>query len=161
MLEQCLALTLTALALFTLANLFPLLNLRLGGREEALTLIEGALTFLDQGHWGLAGLVFFTSLLFPLLRLLGLAYVLLPLWRGRIPPRLGPVFRWTQAFSPWSMAEIFLLGGLVAAVKLGDMAAIIPGTAAYAFIGMIFINAWIGFKLEPRMIWDRAPMHVA
>lgn len=158
MLEQALALSVTGLILFILANLFPLLALELSGRHEELTLIQGTLVFVDQGQWMLAVLVFLTSLLFPLLRLLGLLYVLLPLHLRRSPPLLGPMFRLTQAFSPWSMAEIFLLGALVAAVKLGDMASILPGAAAYAFAGLILTSAWIGFKLEPQLIWDRVPV---
>lgn len=153
--EQGLALTLAALVLFAIATSLPLLSLKMSGQIQETSLLDGVRSFIDRGDWGLALLVFLTSLLFPLLRLLGLLYVLFPLWLGRSLPGLGRVFRLTFGFTPWSMLEIYLLGALVAVVKLGEMATIVPGLAAYAFVGLILASAWAAYTLEPKLVWDR------
>ncbi len=154
--ETALALTLSALLLFVLTNLLPLLALKMGGRIQETSLASGVFVFIDRREWLLAGLVFLTSLLFPLLRIAGLLAVLIPLRFNLHAPWLGKVFRLTNATSPWSMLEIFLLGGLVAAVKLQDMATVVPGIAAYSFAGLILTMSWAVYALEPRLIWERA-----
>jgi paraquat-inducible protein A len=52
--------------------------------------------------------------------------------------------------------EIFLLGILVAFVKLAGMAEIVPGVALWAFGCLVVTLAWSSAKLEPRVVWDRA-----
>jgi len=150
-----LALNLAALWLLLLVNLFPLLELRMGGQVQETTLWRSMLTFYDQGDWLLGTLVLGTSLVVPLARLLGMVYVLSAVQFGLNLPRLGRIFRGARALAPWGMLEIYLLGALVAAVKLGDQAILVPGVAAFAFIGMILTLAWAAMALEPMAVWER------
>jgi paraquat-inducible protein A len=53
------------------------------------------------------------------------------------------------------MVEIFMIGIIVAGVKLQKMAALEPGLGAWAFILLIFVMAAIGTSLEPRVLWER------
>ena len=57
---------------------------------------------------------------------------------GRQPVAFASALRLAQAVIPWSMLEIFLLGVLVAAVKLAEQATIVAGPAAWALGG-----AWV------------------
>jgi hypothetical protein len=115
-----LALTLTACLLFLVANAFPLVTFELAGRSQSGELISGVLGLYAEGYWELAGLVLFTSILAPLLYLLGLLYVLLPLSLGRRPWGLAPLFRAIETVTPWAMLEVYMFGILVALIKLGD-----------------------------------------
>ena len=54
------------------------------------------------------------------------------------------------------MTEIFLLGGLVTFVKLGDMATMVPEVGFWTFCGFILAAAAAGATLDPGMIWDAA-----
>ena len=56
---------------------------------------------------------------------------------------------------PWTMVEIFLLGILVAFVKLAGMAEIVPGVALWAFGFLIITLSWATSSLEPHVIWRR------
>jgi paraquat-inducible protein A len=57
------------------------------------------------------------------------------------------------------MMEVFMLGILVAIVKLSKMATIIPGTALYAFMILIFVLAASAASLDPHIVWNRLEHH--
>jgi paraquat-inducible protein A len=68
---------------------------------------------------------------------------------------LAPVFRFQQSLGPWGMMEVFMLGILVAVVKLVDMAQIIPGLALWSFALLIFMLAGAAAALDPEIVWER------
>ena len=99
-LDRTLMLIVTAFILFILANTFPFMTLKIGDREQGSTLISGAIAFHESGMWGLPFLVFLTSILVPGVKILGMLYLLLPLKFGRVPWKLGWVFRWLHTLTP-------------------------------------------------------------
>ena len=154
-LDRVLALTATGLILFVVANVYPFLTFRLETQKQETTLITGIAELYNQGMWTVAGVVFVTSILVPLLELIGTLYLLLPLKFNIRPWKLPILFRWTRSFKPWGMMEVFMLGILVAFVKLSKMATIIPGIALYAFMALIFVLAASAAALDPHIVWTR------
>lgn len=152
-LDLPLALAVAGLVLTALANTFPFLGFQLSGRLQQTVLASGILELYAQNMPGLASLVLFTTVLAPAANLLGLIYVLLPLKLGRRAPYMYVVFRLMRAFQPWSMLEIFMLGILISIVKLSKMAQIIPGTAVYCFMALIFVLAACSASLDPHAVW--------
>jgi paraquat-inducible protein A len=53
---------------------------------------------------------------------------------------------------------VFLIGILVALVKLGDLAEIVPGLAIYSFAVLILVLAGALASLDPRAVWRRVPV---
>lgn len=154
--ERSLALTLTALALFLLSNSFPFLAMKSGGFVQETTLLTGILQLWKQELQGLSLLVFLTCVFVPLAQMLGLLYILVPLqWARRPAPHAVRVFRLVQEVAPWGMMEVFMIGILVALVKLGHMATIIPGISAVSFGILIFVMAAAFSSLDPALLWDR------
>ena len=131
--DRALALTLAALFLFVIANIYPFLGFQMGANVIQTTLIGGSVELYNQGKWLLAAVVAFTSIVAPGLQLTGLLYVLVPIRFGRVPRDLARVFRLVDKLVPWSMMDVFMLGILVSVVKLEAMANIIPGPALLAF----------------------------
>ena len=125
--NRTLAWTLASLVLFIVANTFPILEFKMGGRVQENELFSGCIELLRQGWWPLAALVFLASVLAPALRIAGLLYVLVPLKLGRPPLKLVPVFRIVEVLEPWSMVEVFMLGVIVAIIKLSDLAEVVMG----------------------------------
>ena len=154
-LNRTLALTLAGIVLFIVANSFPFLSFKMQGQVTQTTLATGVLDLYRQGMWELALLVLLTSILVPLLQLLLLLYILLPIRLGHTPWQLAPVFRFHQSLGPWGMMEVFMLGILVAVVKLLDMAQILPGLALWSFAILIFMLAGAAAELDPEIIWER------
>ncbi len=152
--DRTLMLTITGVIFFFIANYYPIMTFKMSGREQSSTLFEGSLELESAGYWELAILVFLCSIMFPALRLGGMLYVLVPLKFGIWAPKMGLVFRWTETLIPWSMMEVYMLGILVAIVKLSDFATIDLGPALYAFVALIVVTAWSGTTLDPRAVWD-------
>jgi paraquat-inducible protein A len=153
--ETALQLTLAALILFVVANTFPFLTFELEGRADTSTLLSGAWSLYEQGMWPLALLVLLTATVVPLVWLLSAVYVLLPLRLGRLPWRIAEVFRFTELLRPWAMMEVYLLGVIVAYVKLSDLARLELGIALFAFVGLIVVMIAAEAALEPHEIWGR------
>jgi paraquat-inducible protein A len=153
--DRALMLTLAALVLFVLANSFPFLTFKLEGRATTSTLITGVIQLYEDGMWPLALLVLGTTILVPLAKLLANVYVLLPLRLGHRIPGLARVFRASEIMHPWAMMEVFLLGVIVAYVKLSDLATLELGIALIAFVALILTMIAAEVALEPREVWDR------
>ena len=154
-LNRVLALTVAGLILFIVANAYPFLTFRLEAQIQETTLISGVLELYSQGMWIVAVVVFVTSILMPLLELVGMMYILLPLKFNLRPWKLPIFFRLIRRFKPWGMMEVFMLGILVSFVKLAKMASLIPGIALYAFLILIFVLAASAASLDPHIVWSR------
>ena len=155
-LDRTLALVVAALLLFTLANSFPFLAMKSGGFVQETTLLSGVQELWRQGLRLLAALVFCTCVLVPAAQLTGLVTILLPLRLGRRPPPgAARILRLVQAAAPWGMMEVFMLGILVALVKLGHMATIVPGVSVFSFAALIVVMAAAFSTLDPVLVWAR------
>jgi len=154
-----LALTLAALLLFFISNSFPFLAMKSGGFFQETTLLTGIQELWKQELYGLSALVFLTCTLVPLAQMAGLLYILIPLQREWRPaPHATSVFRLVQEVAPWGMMEVFMIGILVALVKLGHMATIIPGISVFSFGALIFVLAAAFMSLDLPLLWDRLDM---
>jgi paraquat-inducible protein A len=154
-LDRVLALTIAGLVLFCVANAYPLLTFKLEAQAQDTTLFSGVVALYEQGMWIVAGVVFLTSILVPLLQLAVMLYVIFPLKFNYRPWGLSFWFRIVHSVKPWGMMEVFMLGILVSFVKLAKMATLIPGIALYAFLVLIFVLAASAASLDPHLVWNR------
>lgn len=156
--DRTLALAVTGLILFVLANLFPFLSLNARGQVKDSTLISSSIVLFDWEEPLLGLLVFLTTIVFPLIQILGILYLMLPLKMQRTPPTHATLFaRFILSTQPWGMLEIFMLAVLVAVVKLGDIATVIPGVSLYAFAALILVLTTLSMTLDLREFWQRLP----
>jgi paraquat-inducible protein A len=153
--DRALMLTLAALVLFVIANSFPFLTFKLEGRATTSTLTTGVVMLYEDGMWPLAALVLGVTILAPLAKLLATVYVLLPLRFGRRVRGMAGMFRAIEIMQPWAMLEVFLLGVIVAYVKLSDLAKLELGVALIAFVALILTMIAAEVALDPREVWDR------
>jgi paraquat-inducible protein A len=152
---RVLPLTVACLILFAIANLFPIVEVELQGQSSATTLFGAVTALASQGLSPVALLVLATTILFPLLQLCILLYLLVPLLQRRRSAGFRVLVNALQALRPWGMIEVFLLGVLVAIVKLGSMATVIPGPALWAFMALtVLLTAVLSFN--PREFWQMA-----
>ena len=153
--ERALALNVAALALFGVANLFPLMTMKLGGQAVATTLLKGVTALYDSGMGALAALVLIVAILIPLLKLVGSIWILGLAHAGRLTRMRAPVFRFIEQLHPWAMTEVYLLGLIVAWVKLRELASIELGIGLMAFVALILVMIWAESALEPHEVWER------
>lgn len=150
-----LALALAALVLLIVSSSFPLLEFSMQGQRDSTYLVGGIQGLFGQGMPLLATVVLLTTLVAPLLHIGLLIHLYLPLWLGRRPHGFPFALRLAQTVIPWSMLEIFLLGVLVAAVKLAEQATIAAGPAAWALAGVVVLLAAASTQVHPQRLWER------
>ena len=157
--NRTLALTLAGLFLYIIANTNPFLGFKIGSQVRETILATGIYQLYQQDMMMIATVVLFTVVIVPALYFLSMLYILVPLQMNLVPRHLARVFRLLGFLKPWGMMEIFMLGILVSAVKLGKMATIIPGTALFAFMALIFVQAAMAVTLDSHLIWEQLNRH--
>ena len=149
------ALNFTAIVLYTITCTFPFLSFGKAGIVAHTKLFSGIIGLYGEGMYFLAAAVSFTTVVVPVFMMAGLCYLLLPLRADLRLPGAERILRWILNLQPWNMVEIFMIGIIVSGVKLQKMAALEPGTGAWAFIVLIFVMAATAVSLEPRVLWER------
>jgi len=117
--NRTLAYALAGLLLMLPANIYPIVTFGSYGVTNRNDLITGPLSLINQNLPFVGVLVFLTSIFFPILFLLGLAYVSFWAKTGHYPADYALALRWTQGLYRWAMIDVFLLACLVAFIKLG------------------------------------------
>jgi len=153
--EIMLALTLAAAIVFVIANAYPVVTIDAQGARNAATIWGAVIATWNSGVAPVAVLAALLVFIFPLSQILLFASVLLPLHGGRRPRHFGGAMQALSWMQPWSMAEVFLLGALVAVVKLAGMATVIPGIGLWSFAVLTFLlTALTSFDLQD--LWNLA-----
>jgi len=150
-----LALVVAGLVLFVPANVYPIMTLKVLGSAQSSTLFHAVLALYDEGLHMVAGLVLMSSIVVPLVELLLLLYILLPLSMGRTPPGSIPAFRTIRKIGEWGMLEVYMLGILVAVIKLKDLADLEMGVGIYSFVALLFVTVLTSISLDDREVWER------
>jgi paraquat-inducible protein A len=151
--DTAIALAFSALVLFVLSNAYPLVVIQSNGSTRATTLVGAALGFYRQDHVGLASLVFITTVVGPFLQIVSLLYLLIPLRRKRQAPGQNTIFRLLAQVRPWTFIEVFMLGALVALVRLGAYARVVPGVALWSCGFMMLTLAALTSRTSAGQFW--------
>ncbi len=158
-LDEILAFSSAALLLYLFANIFPFIALKLEGRVEENLVTSGVVALWQAGQPELAVLVALTSVIFPAAMILGLLWLFIPRRFGKLAPGAAPVYHALNSIGPWTLLGVFMLGVLIAMVKLADLAIVIPGISMYAFVGLMICNAAAMARLDPALLWPARGPH--
>lgn len=152
--RRSLALVLTALLLYIPANFLPIMQLNLLGQTSQDTVWSGVLGLYESGMQGIAVVVFLCSMAVPLLKLLCQLLVLLSI-RLDFGRSYGLLFyRIYHHMREWGMLEVYLMGILVAMVKLMDLADLSLGLGLFCFIALLLVQVWLEVTMSPHQIWE-------
>jgi len=136
-----LALASGALVFFVLGNVRDIVTLDLRGAETPVTLYESIVATWAGGEEVVALLAGATALAFPLAVIMLRLYVLWPLAMGRVARGFVPAMRALRWVTRWSMVEVFMVGTLVAIVKLAGLASVIPGVGIVSYAVLTLLLA--------------------
>jgi paraquat-inducible protein A len=151
--DTAIALAVCALVLSLLSNAYPLVAMHVNGSYRETTLIGAALGLYAQDFESLAALVFLTTVIAPLLQVVTLLYVLIPLWRGRRALGQNAALRILAQVRPWRFMEVFMLGALVALVRLSKFAHIVPGVALWSCALLMLCLSALTSITSPEQLW--------
>lgn len=146
------ALSLAALFLYVPANIYPVMQMHYLGRETENTVWGGTQALWRDGMWGVAIIVFMASILVPLLKLIGL-FFLVSVRSARWQKSRTWIFRAIEKIGPWAMLDVFLLAIMVAVIRFGRFATVIPGPGIIAFTSVVVLTLLASACFDPRMIW--------
>jgi paraquat-inducible protein A len=155
---RCWALVIAALVLYIPANVYPVLTVVQLGNGAPSTILGGVEELITAKMYPLAALVFFASIMVPMLKLFGLILLLIMTQLGRAERLVdrGRLYRIVSVIGRWSMIDIFMESILVALVQFGAVVTIDPGFGAIAFAAVVIITIFAAEAFDPREMWDAA-----
>jgi paraquat-inducible protein A len=154
--ESGLALVCAAAIFFAIANLTPILSIDIAGVETEAN-VWFAVRSLQQGWISVAALgLAVTTFLVPAVQIALLLWILLFARLRITPPGFGGIMNLLHRLRPWSMTEVFLLGALVAIVKLANWVPITAGAGIWSMAALTAVLALLG-RCDPASWWSLAP----
>lgn len=150
-----LAVTITAVVAFAVANLYPLITLTASGHQTEATLWGAIVASYNRKLPLVAAALTSTLIIAPLAEIVLFLWVLVPLSAGTRPPGFSTVMRTIQVMRPWRMVEVFLLGVVVAVVKLAGIASTVPGWGSFGIVVMTIALSSLG-SFDTGALWRRA-----
>ena len=149
-------LVIAGLILYVPANVLPVMTIIYFGAGEPDTIMSGVVVLFQTGQPAIAVLVLVASILVPMVKLLGLAFLLISVhfrsrWRPKDRTRL---YRVIEIVGRWSMLDMFMLSILVALVRLDAIATIEAGPGATSFAAVVILTMFAAMSFDPRLIWD-------
>jgi paraquat-inducible protein A len=154
--DRTVAFLLAAAIVYLIANIYPIVGLETQGIRTTTTLIGAVKALRDQGLTFVAGMVFITAIVAPVMEVGALLYLLLPLRFGHVPAGFKTILRTVHEVKHWNMVEVFMLGVLVALVKLAKIASVTPALALWMFAGLTLLLAAAWASFDPHDIRVRA-----
>lgn len=128
------------------------------GRSHATSIAAGTLALLAEGELAVGLAVLVCSLVFPLVKLTGIALLgLAPSWL-RSAKRRAQAWHAIEFIGRWGTLDVLLVAVLVAALKLGDLVDVRPGPGVSAFGAMVGLSLLASTLFDPHAMWaPRAP----
>ena len=151
--ERTFALSIAGLILILPANFMPLVGIKVLGTNKDGTLWSGVINLFAEHMWGVAVLVFLSSILFPLLNIILSLLISAHLYFKKSNRFLPLWMRWLQHIDEWAMLEIYTLGIIVACVKLSSLAELKFGFGLYAFVALLIITGMLASSLDKVLFW--------
>ena len=153
-LSRAAALAIAAGIMLVPANILPVVSTRTGGTARTDTIFSGIVGLWNDGMFGIAAIVFTASILIPLLKLVGLAWLIIAARRGPTHRRtLTHLFTALDFIGRWSMLDVFLVGFLAGLVQFGALATIQPRIGIIAFAAAVVLTVLATDAFDSRVLW--------
>jgi len=144
----------TAIIAYIPANIYPMLITQQFGVRQESTIIGGVLQLWEHGSYPIAAIIFFASIMIPILKFLILIYLLIsvkyPIGKDRKINK-HKLYYMTELAGPWSMIDVFVVAILAALIHLSHIE-IIAGTAATAFALSVFFTLLAAHAFDESLI---------
>ena len=152
-LEHALSFSISAIILLIIASMFPFLSFDSQGYIHTINLLQTPYELYQQGFVLLSFLVFAFVVLLPFLYLACVLALLLPIRLQKVPLAPVQLGKAISYFLPWSMAEVFIVGVLVALIKASEAADIIFEGAFWAYLAFVVFFVATANVLSKQQLW--------
>src|SRR6185437_12383254 len=151
---RTLVFSLAALILYFPANIYPLITAEYHGMHSETTIIQGVRSLFQNQEYAIGVLVFFTSILSPVAKIVGMLLITLTLDWARWKKARTWTYEVIRIIDPWNMLEVFLLSIAVAMIEMGRVASVHPGRGVFSFTAVVALTLLATLSFDPRLIWD-------
>ncbi|MEN8727345.1 MAG: paraquat-inducible protein A [Sulfurovum sp.] len=153
LIDHGLALSVTGIIFFILANVFPLVQIEILGHGQFITIPKTIFSLFGSGFYIVGLICAFLIFIFPLMifTINMLLFTLLKMKRGEKLTK--DLLILLSHITPWSMTDIFLISILVALVKLIGYAQIHMGVAFWALMVFVLIDLYIVKSMQLSELW--------
>ncbi|MBM3116982.1 paraquat-inducible protein A [Jeongeupia naejangsanensis] len=150
------ALLIAAMILYIPANTLPMMITGSIVGTQSDTILSGVVYLWTSGDWPIAALVFFASIMVPLLKMIAILLLLITCQRRSrwAPQQRTRLYRLVEFVGRWSMLDIYVVTILAALVQVQSLASIAAGPAAVAFAIVVVLTMLSAMSFDPRLIWD-------
>ncbi|MBY6190203.1 paraquat-inducible protein A [Microbulbifer agarilyticus] len=153
------ALSLTGLLLFIPTATLPLIEFSLFSFGAENTLMNGVMALFAAGYIWLASIVLFCSVLAPLAKFLLLGFICWGSAWGSMAKPVAKALRWYHHLQEWGMLDVYMLGILVALVKMSDLGKMTIEPGLYCFAAMMVISSATTVSFDAETVWARLARH--
>lgn len=151
--KRAIAYSITALILFIIASMFPIIKVYIAGQESDLTIPGMIVTLFNEGFYVVDSIIFVVIVVAPLIVIL--SYIALAfltyfkIFRGFA----RHIVSFLITSRSWAMVDIFVISILVALVKLFGYAQIDFGVSSIALILFVVVDIFVLKNILPVELW--------
>ncbi len=148
------AFSITALILYIVASIFPIIEVSIGGVKNSLTIPQMIYTLFNEGYFVVGAIITTVLVITPLSVIL--SYLLLAiLVKFKIFKSLSRhIISFLIISRDWEMIDIFAISILVALVKLFGYAEVSFGVSFVALILFVIVDIFFLKNIRPIEIWS-------
>jgi paraquat-inducible protein A len=145
-----------ACILYVPANVLPVMVTQSVVGTQSDTIMSGVIYLWITGSWPLAALIFFASVMVPLLKIIALVVLAFSAQRRSTwaVQERTKLYRVVEFVGRWSMIDIYVAALLTALVQFGGLMSIQAGPGAIAFGSVVVLTMFAAESFDPRLIWD-------
>jgi paraquat-inducible protein A len=151
------AFLIASIIMYIPANVLPIMTVQNMGKGDPHTIIGGIIELIHSDMLPIAFLVFVASLMVPLLKMVGITFLLISVQHSwQVTPHYRiKLYRIIELIGRWSMLDIFMISILVAMVNLGAIAKVYANAGATAFAAVVILTMFASLSFDSRLIWDK------
>jgi paraquat-inducible protein A len=153
--DRVLAFSLSGLLLFIPANTLPIMSLQIIGQSNSNTMVNGVVQLAQQGYWWMAFLVMLCSVAVPLIELSILFTLALAIKLKRWRHLSIDLLKWQRRINEWGMLDVYMLGILVAFIKMRDLGDLNIGLGLASFVALLLLTIMTSLSFDQHYFWEQ------
>ena len=153
------AISLAALLLVWPSISLPIMTFDILGLEQADTMLRGVVQLTRSGQWWMASIVLFCTIIAPITELLVIFGICVLVKRQHLNGVLITLLKWQSSIRRWAMLEVYLLGIIVAYVKMLNDGDIQIDVGLFCFVGLLFLTTLNAYLFDTHDIWEAIGKH--
>lgn len=150
-----LMISLSGLLLFFPANFLPVMVLSILGHDGENTMVKGVIQLAQDGYLWMAFLVFFCSVLAPLVKFLLVFFISFSTYFQIWSMWLIKALKLHHKLNVWGMLDVYMIAILLSYIKMTDMGDIVIDIGLFCFVLFLIMDVLVSTRFDTSAVWRR------